>query len=68
MQGDFLIQRRGDGAIIVRVASAKTGRTPPLPDAVFCFPIGDPQYDYWAKKLKSAPGETLHVQEELRCG
>ncbi|MGC4003445.1 MAG: hypothetical protein QM811_10045 [Pirellulales bacterium] len=68
MQGEFVIQRRADGAMIVRVVSSRTDRQPSLPDAVFCFPIGDPQHDHWAKKFKAAQGETLRVQEELRCG
>lgn len=38
---------REDGTVLVRVPSNDpSGR--PLPDAVFTFRRGDPQYDYWA--------------------
>jgi hypothetical protein len=51
-QLDFCdIQRRSDGAVLVRVHSCdRQGRQ--LPDAVFTFRSGDPQYDYWAKQLR----------------
>jgi hypothetical protein len=50
------IERRGDGAIIVRVRSAGT-EADRLPDAVFAFRCGDPQYAYWLARLKqSSPG------------
>jgi hypothetical protein len=40
------IERRNDGALLVRVHSRKReGRQ--LPDAVFTFRLGDPQYGYW---------------------
>lgn len=40
------IERRSDGVLLVRVhSSARNGR--PLPDAVFTFRQGDPQYEYW---------------------
>lgn len=40
------VERRGDGALLVRVRSR--GRFgDPLPDAVFSFRLGDPQYGYW---------------------
>ncbi|MEN6405670.1 MAG: hypothetical protein ABFC77_04275 [Thermoguttaceae bacterium] len=45
------IQRRRDGALLVRVHSQdRQGR--PLPDAVFTFRQGDPQYDYWLGQLR----------------
>ena len=45
------VQRRGDGAVLVRVHSSdRQGRQ--LPDAVFTFRLGDPQYDYWEQKLR----------------
>ncbi len=45
------IERRSDGAVLVRVHSCdRTGRQ--LPDAVFTFRAGDPQYSYWEQKLK----------------
>lgn len=51
------VQRRNDGAVLVRVHSCdRQGRQ--LPDAVFAFRQGDPQYDYWETQLRlriSAP-------------
>jgi hypothetical protein len=44
------IEKRSDGAIVVRVQS----EGPPgsrLPDAVFSFRCGDPQYAYWLGRL-----------------
>src|SRR5215510_1388333 len=43
---DCLIERRSDGAVLVRVLS-RGDRLPRLPDAVFTFRAGDPQFDYW---------------------
>ena len=43
------IERRGD-AIVVRVRSEGSD-TDRLPDAVFSFRCGDPQYAYWASRL-----------------
>jgi hypothetical protein len=40
------LERRPDGALLVRVPS-KCDHSPPLPDAVFTFRAGDPQFDYW---------------------
>jgi len=45
------LEKRGDGAVIVRVRSAGPDR---LPDAVFAFRSGDPQYAYWLRRLQSA--------------
>ncbi len=44
------IEKRADGSIVVRVRSAgpEAGR---LPDAVFSFRCGDPQYAYWLRRL-----------------
>jgi hypothetical protein len=39
----FSIEKRKDGTLVVRVQS-EGGR---LPDAVFSFRCGDPQYAYW---------------------
>ena len=45
------VQRRNDGAVLVRIHSCdRQGR--PLPDAVFAFRLGDPQYDYWEQRLQ----------------
>ncbi len=45
------IERRHDGAVLVRVHSrGDNGR--PLPDAVFAFRAGDPQFAFWEEQLK----------------
>ncbi len=44
------IERRADGAVVVRVHSRNPDGCE-LPDAVFTFRKGDPQYDYWAQQL-----------------
>jgi len=44
------VERREDGAVLVRVHSCdRQGHR--LPDAVFSFRLGDPQYDYWEQQL-----------------
>ena len=44
------VERRGDGALVVRVSShARSGDR--LPDAVFAFRSGDPQYGYWEARF-----------------
>jgi hypothetical protein len=45
------VERRADGAIVVRVRSCdKHGQ--PLPDAVFAFRLGDCQYAKWDQYLR----------------
>ena len=57
------VQRRHDGAVLVRVHSRdRQGRE--LPDAVFTFRLGDPQYDYWERELLSR--ETIVAQSLYR--
>ena len=46
------IERRADGAVVVRVHSRAAGGRP-LPDAVFAFRAGDPQYSFWDEQLRS---------------
>ena len=47
---NWQLEQRGDGAVVVHVPSSGTyGRR--LPDAVFAFRIGDPQYDFWQRQL-----------------
>lgn len=47
----WVLSRRPDGAIVVRVRSRpNNGHT--LPDAVFAFHHGDPQYQYWEQQLE----------------
>ena len=48
------IEQRHDGAILVRVKSEGTEGSR-LPDAVFSFRCGDPQYSYWLARLKTTP-------------
>jgi hypothetical protein len=46
---EYLIERRPNGVLIVRIPSRRDCDNP-LPDAVFTFRIGDPQYDYWKRQ------------------
>jgi len=51
------VQPRDDGAVLVRVHSYdRQGR--PLPDAVFTFRLGDPQFDYWQQQLLAQRAES----------
>ena len=47
------IEKRGDGVIVVRVRSEGPEESR-LPDAVFSFRNGDPQYAYWLSRLAVA--------------
>jgi hypothetical protein len=51
------VERRGDGTLLVRVHS-RDRRGRPLPDAVFTFRKGDPQYENWEKRANCGPGDT----------
>ena len=45
------VERRHDGAVLVRVHSrVADGRA--LPDAVFAFRAGDPQFSFWEEQLR----------------
>jgi hypothetical protein len=46
------VEQRGDGAVVVRVRSTGEGDAR-LPDAVFSFRCGDPQYAYWLARLQA---------------
>jgi hypothetical protein len=47
--GSWDIDRRKDGSLLVRMHSVdRQGR--PLPDAVFTFRKGDPQYEHWERQ------------------
>ncbi|MCE9604119.1 MAG: hypothetical protein K8U03_04365 [Planctomycetia bacterium] len=52
---NWIVERRPqDGAILVRVPSTRrdsSGDT--LPDAVFSFRDGDPQYRLWSERLEN---------------
>lgn len=50
------VERRNDGALLVRVRSRQGNR---LPDAVFSFRSGDPQYYYWEERF---------LQQQTACG
>ncbi len=44
------VERASDNVVLVRVHScSRQGRR--LPDAVFTFRKGEPQYDYWQRQL-----------------
>jgi len=45
------VEQRSDGAVLVRMHSRDQGGQP-LPDAVFTFRRGDPQYEYWYAKCQ----------------
>ena len=45
------VQKRDDGAVVVRVQSTGDTRDR-LPDAVFSFRCGDPQYAYWLARCE----------------
>ncbi|NDC64228.1 MAG: hypothetical protein EBZ59_09660 [Planctomycetia bacterium] len=48
------VEQRGDGAVVVRVRSDGPEASR-LPDAVFSFRCGDPQYAYWLSRLGGTP-------------
>jgi hypothetical protein len=52
-ESQLRIEQRSDGAVVVRVRSAGEGDAR-LPDAVFSFRCGDPQYAYWLKRLQAS--------------
>jgi len=46
----ILIESRSEGLLIVRVRSRQNTDNP-LPDAVFSFRPGDPQYQQWERRM-----------------
>jgi hypothetical protein len=48
---DSQVERRSDGAVLVRVRSRDTAGHR-APDAIFAFRQGDPQYSYWEARLR----------------
>jgi len=61
------IERRADGAVLVRVHSTgRFGRR--LPDAVFAFRPGDPQYDFWEHQLQTRREETAVLVDRQPVG
>lgn len=55
------VERRADGTVIVRVASRNRGRDT-LPEAVFSFRNGDPQYTYWEQILLQRGGTSVRAK------
>ncbi len=49
---NWLVERRDDGVVLVRVPSTGAFGAD-LPDAVFSFRAGDPQYDYWRSQVNA---------------
>jgi len=61
----ILERRTADGAILVRVPSLRADAAgEALPDAVFSFRDGDPQYSLWAERFAERHGL---VREERRA-
>jgi hypothetical protein len=56
----YSVERRSDGAVIVRVASRDRGRDT-LPQAVFTFRIGDPQFSYWQQVLTDREASLVNL-------
>lgn len=52
---EWILERRADGAVLVRVPSLFRGDHT-LPEAVFSFRLGDPQYAYWEGELLRRTG------------
>jgi hypothetical protein len=62
---NWQLERRQDGAVLVRVPSNGTFGIE-LPDAVFAFRAGDPQYAFWQQVLNErnvprAPSESAEA-------
>jgi len=47
----YHIELRPGNVLLVRIPSPPF-RGHPMPDAVFTFHVGDPQYDLWAKRYE----------------
>lgn len=57
------VELRPDGVVLVRVPPADTSLTDVLPDAVFSFRPGDPQFGYWRARwyMQSGAGDDQHA-------
>lgn len=65
--GLWQVERRSDGAVVVRVPSrGEQGYRPP--DAVFAFRAGDPQYNYWEERLREQEQPAAHREAESASG
>ena len=56
------IEKRSDGVIVVRVRSEGPDESR-LPDAVFSFRNGDPQYAYWLGRLQTASSGNARAEK-----
>lgn len=54
---NWVLERRHDGVILVRVPSNRSRGGEPLPDAVFSFRDGDPQYGLWSQRAAERSGK-----------
>ncbi len=52
----WTLERRSDGAVVVRIPSRRDVAAP-LPDAVFTFREGDPQWDFWHAQMARHEGK-----------
>ncbi len=50
---NWVVERRADGVVLVRVRSRPAGAST-LPDAVFTFRPGDPQYRQWEQRATTS--------------
>jgi hypothetical protein len=58
------VERGVNGAVLVRVHS-HPGSRERLPDAVFTFRVGDPQYSHWERMLQERLAErNSHIAAE----
>ncbi len=57
------VELRSDGVVLVRVPPANPSLADFLPDAVFSFRAGDPQYGYWRSRwyMQSGACEDQHA-------
>jgi hypothetical protein len=54
------IESRANGVMLVRVRSR---RDHTLPEAVFTFRVGDPQYEYWKQRLANQEADNASATE-----
>jgi hypothetical protein len=50
-QERWKVERRSDGAVLVRVLPRRSSPNPDS-EAVFAFRQGDPQFHYWDQRLR----------------
>jgi hypothetical protein len=53
---EWILESRADGVILVRIPSRPGPNR--LPDAVFTFRPGDPQYRRWEQRLTATPKQS----------